>query len=128
MKANTNKCIRVYADKDQINRCKNEIDSLDESFLSISNALSLAGNNVRLKILYLLQKESKMCPCDLSDILGMTVPAISQHLKKMREAQLIYQNKVGQTVFYSINEKHKDLLTPLFQLIQISNKESTSKE
>lgn len=127
MKANTNKCIRVYADEKQINRCKNEINKLDDSFLSISNALSLAGNNVRLKILYLLQKESKMCPCDLSDILDMTVPAVSQHLKKMKDAQLIFQNKIGQTVFYSINKRQQELLIPLFKIIE-SNTNRLTKQ
>lgn len=110
-------CIRVYADKKQINRCKTDLEKLDFSFSSISEVLSLTGNKVRLKILYLLDKESEMCPCDLSDILNMTVPAISQHLKKMKDAELILQNKVGQTIFYSINSKHDELLKPLFRMV-----------
>jgi DNA-binding transcriptional ArsR family regulator len=40
----------------------------------LSNVLDLASSDVRLKILYLLHEEGKLCPCDISDILDMTVP------------------------------------------------------
>ena len=50
-------CIRIEADVEQITQCKRTISELDSSFNLLSNALSLAGNNVRLKILYLLFEE-----------------------------------------------------------------------
>ncbi len=46
-------CIRIEANIEQIYNCKNTINELDNSFHLLSNALSLAGNNVRLKILFL---------------------------------------------------------------------------
>lgn len=125
MKGMENKCIRVFADEKQINRCKEEVSELETSFYEISKGLSLAGNNVRLKILYLLNKENKMCPCDLSDILNMTVPAISQHLKKMKEALLIKDNKIGQTVFYSIEQNQMSLLEPIFNMVEYPDKITT---
>ena len=71
-----NTCIRVFADSDQINRCREDLKSKGEGFLELADVLNLAGNAVRLKILYLLNQENELCPCDLSDILGMTVPAV----------------------------------------------------
>jgi DNA-binding transcriptional ArsR family regulator len=68
-----------------------------------------------------LDKESKMCPCDLSDILGMTVPAISQHLRKLKDAGLVETNKVGQTIFYSISESNNLILNPIFKLLEPEN-------
>lgn len=112
-----NHCIRVFADQNQINNCKQEIKHVNESINHLSKTLSLAGNEVRLKILYLLHKEGEMCPCDLSDILSMTVPAISQHLRKMKDVQIIKDKKVGQTIFYSIIDTQKELLNPIFKLI-----------
>ncbi|MBK9939143.1 MAG: ArsR family transcriptional regulator, partial [Chitinophagaceae bacterium] len=35
-------------------------------------------------MIYLLEEEKELCPCDLSDILGMSIPAVSQHLRKLR--------------------------------------------
>jgi DNA-binding transcriptional ArsR family regulator len=113
----TKTCIRVYADVEQIKQCKQEIEKVNEAVGTLAKALSLAGNEVRLKILFLLRKESKMCPCDLSDILVMTVPAISQHLRKLKDAGLVETNKVGQTIFYSISESKNPILNPLFLLL-----------
>ena len=59
-----NICIRLEADIEQINNCKITIDNFDNSFNLLSNALNLAGNNVRLKILFLLSKEKELCVCD----------------------------------------------------------------
>lgn len=112
-----NTCIRVYADQNQIRRCKEEILKAESSIDRVANGLSLTGNSVRLKILFLLKKEGKMCPCDLSDILEMTVPAISQHLKKLREGRLISSEKTGQTIFYSVMADHADILDPVFSLL-----------
>jgi DNA-binding transcriptional ArsR family regulator len=114
----TKTCIRVYADVEQINQCKQDIEKVGEAVSRIAKALNLAGNEVRLKILFLLDQESKMCPCDLSDILGMTVPAVSQHLRKLKDAGLVETNKVGQTIFYSISESNNLILNPIFKLLE----------
>lgn len=112
------KCIRVLADENQIKQCKADVAAIDERVQHLTSLLSLAGNEVRLKILFLLQQEEQMCPCDLSDVLDMTVPAISQHLRKMKDKDLVRSKKVGQTVFYSINEQYQSLLQPLFNIIK----------
>lgn len=113
----SNNCIRVYADLEQILKCKDDIESVNASIAGVARALSLVGNEVRLKILYLLDRETKMCPCDLSDILGMTLPAISQHLRKLKDSGLVQSIKVGQTIFYSIHESSDPVLNPIFRLI-----------
>jgi DNA-binding transcriptional ArsR family regulator len=117
----TKSCIRVFADIEQIKQCKNQIAKAEHSIATVARALSLSGNEVRLKILYLLSKESKLCPCDLSDILEMTVPAISQHLKKLREGGLVVSEKVGQTVFYSLVEANLEILSPVLASLSVQN-------
>ena len=114
----TDKCIRVLADENQIKQCKADIAAIDEGVQHLAGILSLTGNEVRLKILFLLQQEKQMCPCDLSDVLEMTVPAISQHLRKMKDKDLVQSRKVGQIVFYSINEGYQGLLQPLFTMVK----------
>ena len=114
-------CIRVLADPVQIKQCKEEIRSKQNAFGKLSSVLSLAGNEVRLKILYLLNLENELCPCDLSDILQMSIPAISQHLRKMKDGGVIESRKVGQTIFYSINNGHLKTLKPFFKRIEEAN-------
>lgn len=110
-------CIRVLADVNQIKECRDKVKSVDESIQLLGKALSLAGNDVRLKILFLLQDEGRLCPCDLSDILGMNISAISQHLRKLKDARIIESKKTGQTIFYSVRSEYVEILRPIFKLI-----------
>lgn len=111
-------CIRQQADIKQLNRCKDLIEDLDESFDYLSNALELSGNKVRLKILFLLFREQRLCVCDISDILGMTISSVSQHLRKLRDRNLIESEKEAQTIYYSITNDFHKLLKPFFKLIE----------
>jgi DNA-binding transcriptional ArsR family regulator len=112
-----NSCIRVLADVGQIKECREKVKSVDNSLLLLANAFSLVGNDVRIKILYLLQEEGQLCPCDLSDILGMGVSPISQHLRKLKDSKIITSKKTGQTIFYSISPEYTEILKPVFKLI-----------
>lgn len=112
-----NTCIRVLADINQIKECRNKIKTVDESLVLLSNAFSLVGNDVRIKILYLLQEEGQLCPCDLSDILGMNISPVSQHLRKLKDGGIIMAKKTGQTIFYSICPAYAEILKPVFKLI-----------
>ncbi len=112
-----NTCIRVFADINQINACKEKISHVDESAEYLANSLSLAGNAVRLKLLFLLQEEGQLCVCDLSDILGMNISAISQHLRKLKDGKIITSKKTGQTVFYSVSLEYANIFRPIFKLI-----------
>lgn len=112
-----NTCIRVLADVNLIKQCREKVRQVDESISLLGSALSLTGNSVRLKILFLLQEEGQLCPCDLSDILGMAVSAISQHLRKLKDGKLVESKKTGQTIFYSVNRDYSELLRPIFKLI-----------
>ncbi|HEX9512542.1 MAG TPA: metalloregulator ArsR/SmtB family transcription factor [Puia sp.] len=117
-------CIRLYADPVQIKTCKEKVENTETAFSQMSAVLSLAGNDVRLKILYLLEEEKELCPCDLSDILGMSIPAISQHLRKMKDGGIIGGRKEGQTIFYSLKSEHLKMLRSLFKFINELNAKS----
>jgi DNA-binding transcriptional ArsR family regulator len=114
-------CIRVLADLNQIQGCKELLRANKSSFFQLSNILALTGNEVRLQILFLLETEFELCPCDLADILGMSTPAISQHLRKMKDGGIIKARKVAQTIYYSIEPRHIELLKPLFTYIAAPN-------
>lgn len=113
----SSKCIRACANLAQINTCKEKLQVHASLFSQLSNVLELAGNEVRLKILYLLQEEHELCPCDISDILTMTIPAVSQHLRKLKEGNLIKSRRHGQTIYYSLRAEHKSVLIPFFMYI-----------
>ena len=110
-------CIRVYADQRQINQCKEKLRDNALTFSQLSKVLNLAGNEVRLKILYLLEEEQELCPCDLSDMLNMSIPAVSQHLRKLKDGQIIDSKRVAQTIFYFLKKEHLKILKPFFKYI-----------
>ncbi|MCL6266574.1 ArsR/SmtB family transcription factor [Flagellimonas myxillae] len=114
-------CIRLEADAKQIMDCRASIEELDSSLSLVAEVLNLAGNKVRLQILFLLQKEGRLCVCDLSDILQMNVSAISQHLRKLKDRDLIYATKEAQTIFYALNKDKSFILGPLFELVKDKN-------
>jgi len=43
----------------------------------------------------------------------MTVPAVSQHLRKLKDARMVSDKKVGQTIFYSLNETNIGTIRPV---------------
>ena len=112
-----NSCIRQQADIEQINRCKDRVLELNDSFDYLSNGLELAGNTVRLKILFLLYEEKRLCVCDISDVLGMTISGVSQHLPKLKERNLVETEREAQTIFYSLTKEYEKMLKPFFKIL-----------
>ena len=115
-------CIRPYADKVLIGECKKKLQKATSSFDKLSQVLSIAANDVRLKILYLLEEENELCVCDLADILEMTIPAVSQHLRKLKDGNILQTRRNAQTIYYSLKEEHLEIIKPLFEHITITNR------
>ena len=118
MKKTEENCIRGCANVNLINRGIKDIENLSEQISNTAKILNLAGNETRLKILLLIRNEQKVCVCDLSDILGVSVPAISQQLRKLKEGNLLKSNKEGQTIYYQINPSAKETLRYVFDLFE----------
>jgi len=114
-------CTRLFADRKKIDACKGRLAAEADPIHQLSNVLALAGNEVRLKIMFLLREEPELCPCDLSDILSMSVPAVSQHLRKMKDGNIVTTRREGQVLFYSLKSHHLDLLKVIFNHINLLN-------
>lgn len=115
-------CVRPYADEVLIGECKKKLQKAEISFNRLSHVLRLAGNDVRMKILYLLEEENELCVCDLADILEMTIPAVSQHLRKLKDGNILQTRRNAQTIYYSLKEEHLEIIKPLFEHITIINR------
>jgi len=111
MKSTT--CFRKEADIYQIEEGKKKLILHQKEIVLLAEALHLLGNEVRLKIIFLLSKEKSLCVCDLSDILEMKIQAISQHLRKLKDRNLVITRRDAQTIFYSLTDKAADLVLPI---------------
>jgi ArsR family transcriptional regulator len=60
---------------------------------------------VRLRLLSLIACHAggESCVCDLTDAFDMTGPAVSYHLRVLREAGLISSERRGTWVYYRVN-------------------------
>ncbi|KAA3620232.1 MAG: ArsR family transcriptional regulator [Calditrichaeota bacterium] len=76
--------------------------SAQKGLVTLADSLSAAGNEKRLKILYLLHAHHEMCVCDIAEILELTDSAASQHLRKLKDRNLVKSRRKGQTIYYSL--------------------------
>lgn len=73
-----------------------ELDKATEIF-------KLLGNETRLTMLKILE-DHDCCVCEFVEIFQASQPAISQHIRKLRDIGLVREERRGQWTFYSINE------------------------
>lgn len=76
----------------------------DQNWLDGLMALmKAAGNETRVRILYLLWRRGEVRVNDLASILQLTTPAISQQLKKLRHGGLVRARRDAQTIYYRLS-------------------------
>nr|WP_149917119.1 metalloregulator ArsR/SmtB family transcription factor [Paenibacillus ihbetae] len=68
----------------------------------MADKLKLLSDGTRLTILSLL-KEREYCVCELVDVLEISQPGVSQHLRKLKSQGLVKEDKRGQWVYYSLS-------------------------
>ena len=69
---------------------------------TLAESLGAAGNLQRLRILYLLHAHKEMCVCDLAEALQLAVSPTSQHLKKLKDRNIVKTRRHGHTIYYSL--------------------------
>lgn len=59
----------------------------------------------RVKIIELLKSEGPLCVNNIAELIGITPSAVSQHLKILRQAGIVRNERKGYWIPYSINEE-----------------------
>ncbi len=88
--------------------CSNKTNDLienDENFELLASFFYLFSDPTRLKIIELL-KENELCVHELSNILKIKQPSISQHLKVLYQGKILQKKKLGLHVFYKLDDEH----------------------
>lgn len=70
--------------------------------LGVNQILSALADETRRNILMLLRK-GKISSGEIAENLEITPQALSYHLKKLREADLIYETKYKNFIYYELN-------------------------
>jgi len=69
-----------------------------------ATTLKLLADPTRLTMLKLIEKEP-CCVCEFTEIFSISQPAISQHIRKLKDANIIVEERRGQWIFFHLNEK-----------------------
>jgi len=77
---------------------------MEQRIQDMAEVYKLLADKTRLSIIALL-KEQELCVCDITEIIGMSQPNASQHLRKLKSAGLLNEKKKGQWVYYSLNNE-----------------------
>lgn len=94
----------MHADSGIIEKV-NETMPYEEILYDLAELFKIFGDSTRIKILYVLF-ESEMCVFDISQLLNMSMSAISHQLRILKQAQLVKFRREGKTVFYSLADDH----------------------
>jgi len=84
-----------------------------DKLVSIFKVLS---DQTRLRILVLLYQES-LCVCEFTGVLDSTQPKVSKGLSKLRDLNLVVDERKEKFVFYSLNKENKTLLKILEDIL-----------
>ncbi|MCM3185955.1 ArsR/SmtB family transcription factor [Priestia megaterium] len=76
--------------------------------------LKVFGDKTRLSMMKILQT-NECCVGELVEIYKASQPAMSQHLRKLKDIGLVKEKRKGHWIFYSINQtyKHYDFLVSI---------------
>ena len=74
----------------------------NDRLVALAAYFSAASNETRLRMLFVLWRAGELCVCDLADLFEITQPAVSRHLKILREKALVEARRDAQTIYYSV--------------------------
>ncbi|MFB1100480.1 ArsR/SmtB family transcription factor [Terribacillus sp. JSM ZJ617] len=85
---------------------------------STTTCLKLLSDPTRLMILKLV-KEQAYCVCQFVEMFDTSQPAISQHLRKLKNTGMLHEEKRGQWRFFSISDEFdgKDLVLSILDQV-----------
>lgn len=107
----------VSVDKRMLKYSLNQLSSKDRSlalkskkpFLLLAETFQALGDSSRVQIVWALSK-GELCVGDLAELLEMSQPAISHHLRTLRNLKLVRVRREGRTSHYSLDDQHIDRL------------------
>jgi len=75
-------------------------ESLKRSNSSLANIFGVLGDENRFFIMKLLIEQGELCVSDIAAVLGVSVSAISHHLRVLEMSQLVEGERMGQMMCY----------------------------
>ncbi len=68
-------------------------------------SISALNDETRIRLLKFINRNGKVCVCDLEKSFDMIQSRLSRHLKILKEAGFLELNREGRWAYYDINSK-----------------------
>lgn len=68
----------------------------------MAGLFALVGDPTRLRIVLALADADELCVCDVANVVGLSMPATSHHLRRLREAGLVTFRNDGKMAWYRL--------------------------
>ena len=95
-------------EKDIVSSVKNKLPD-DELIYDLAEVYKVFGDSTRTKILSALAVHD-LNVGELSEVMGMSISAVSHQLRVLRNAKLVRGTKEGKEVRYSLDDNHVVLI------------------
>src|SRR4051812_28225335 len=76
-----------------------------EMFVLLAETFQALGDTSRIQIVWALS-HGELCVGDIAELLSMSQPAVSHHLRTLRNLKLVKVRRDGRTSFYSLDDLH----------------------
>lgn len=73
--------------------------------MNLTPIYKLLSDETRLRVIFLLQQE-ELCVCELTGILGESQPKVSKVLSKLRDMDLVADERKEKFVFYKLKDNN----------------------
>ena len=116
-----------HSDEGTMRELQESVETIG-SFQTVADVFKQLSDSSRVRIFWLLC-HCEECVIDLSAMVGMSSPAVSHHLRQLRESGLLVSRRVGKEVYYRAaeNEQAQLLHRMIERTMEISCPEEESK-
>lgn len=91
----------------QIRKSKRALKKIDETLNKEVAKFEICADPSRYKLLYLFTINEELCPSYISDILDLSMSAVSHQLRVLEDFGLLDKIKIGKTICYMLSEYGK---------------------
>lgn len=102
LKSTPTVCNDEHVDINHEERIKHLIPD-ENAAADIADVFRQLADSTRVRLLSMLAIES-ICVCEMADILGMSQPAVSHHLRTLRASGIVRYKKDGKRAMYSLSD------------------------
>lgn len=107
-------CEITKINEQAVEKVKDQMPDLTD----VAKLLKVLADETRLKIVYALTIEDRLCVCDVAAIIDASVAMASHHLRSLKDNGLAKSEREGKLVYYSLADEH------VYQIVKIAYEHS----